>query len=105
MDGISGVEAINLVLEDGFEFHDSVKLVVKAPALGSRGKKRREVFTGAEQRKSTGAWVDKKRVIDRDHDLYHERVKDEATGEIIHEVTEPLSSHIGHGSAKPKRSR
>lgn len=33
-------------------------------------------------------------------DWYSERVKDEKTGQIIHQCDEPLSKHQGHGSAK-----
>lgn len=105
---------INIVLEDSIEFRDSVKGVVKAPALRSPEKQRMEFFSGVERCVSTGGWVDKQRLIDRDHDLpgfpqhsgiYHERVKDEATGEIIHKITEPLSKHQGHGSDKPEGRR
>jgi hypothetical protein len=46
--------------------------------------------------------VHRHRVIDRDNDLYVERVTDYETGEIIHECQEPLSSHVNHGSAKKK---
>jgi hypothetical protein len=46
--------------------------------------------------------VHRHRAIDRDNDLYVERVTDYETGEIIHECQEPLSSHINHGSAKKK---
>jgi hypothetical protein len=43
------------------------------------------------------------RIIDREKDLYKEVVKDPDTGEIVHECEEPLSQHIGHGTAKCKK--
>ena len=38
--------------------------------------------------------------IDRERDLYCERVADLNTGEVLMECVEPLSRHQGHGSAK-----
>ncbi len=43
--------------------------------------------------------------IDRRNDSYREIVKDKPTGKILHEREEPLSKHIGHGSAKYKKSK
>ena len=47
--------------------------------------------------------VEHNRLIDRGNDLYIEEVTDYETEESIHKVREPLSSHIGHGSAKRKK--
>lgn len=44
--------------------------------------------------------VNKVRMIDRDNDLYFEKITNYETGEIIHLSEEPLSQHQGHGSAK-----
>ncbi len=44
------------------------------------------------------------RFIDKDGDLYHERVVDVETGEVVRDVTEPLSDHRGRGSAKPEKA-
>ena len=49
-----------------------------------------------------GKLVHHQRVIDRDNDLYHEKVTEYETGTVIHEQKEPLSEHIGHGSPKKK---
>ena len=43
------------------------------------------------------------RLINRADDKYTERVRDYETGQVLHEVEEPLSQHTGHGSAKPKK--
>ena len=48
-------------------------------------------------------WLKKVRVIDRETDRYLERIWDPETGEIVYECDEPLSQHVGHGSAKPRR--
>lgn len=45
------------------------------------------------------------RLIDRENDLYHERITDFESGEIIHEQRQPLSEHRGHGAAKKKPDR
>ena len=55
------------------------------------------------QSKILGKLVHHERLIDRDNDLYFERVTDYETGKVIHEQAEPLSQHVGHGSAKKRR--
>jgi hypothetical protein len=45
--------------------------------------------------------VHHERVIDRRNDRYFEQVTDYETGEVLHRCEEPLSEHMGHGSAKP----
>ena len=49
--------------------------------------------------------VHHQRVIDRDKDIYLEKVTDYETGELIHECEEPLSSHTSHGSAKKNQGK
>lgn len=49
---------------------------------------------------STGRWMQKRRLIDRDRDVYEEIVVDAETGEERHVRREPLSQHWSHGSAK-----
>lgn len=49
-----------------------------------------------------GKNVLREQIIDRDNDRYFEKVTDYETGEIIHHNEEPLSEHIGHGTAKNK---
>ncbi len=44
------------------------------------------------------------RTINRTADSYHERVIDKETGRVVREVAEPLSRHVGRGSAKVPRS-
>jgi hypothetical protein len=60
----------------------------------------REVLVGDDVQRSTGEWMEKARVIDRDADHYFERVVDARTGKVVHECDEELSKHRGHGSAK-----
>jgi hypothetical protein len=47
----------------------------------------------------TGVWHRISRLLDRVNDLYTERVIDE-NGEVIRDIDEPLSKHVGRGSAK-----
>ena len=42
--------------------------------------------------------------IDRDSNIYSEKVTDIETAEVIHQNQEPLSAHTGHGSAKFKKN-
>lgn len=50
----------------------------------------------------SGAIGRHERVIDRSGDKYFEKVTICDSGEVYHQCEEPLSSHWGHGSAKPK---
>ena len=52
--------------------------------------------------KTLGKVVHHERLIDRDNNRYEERVTDYETGQKIHEQVQPLSEHVGHGSAKKK---
>jgi hypothetical protein len=45
------------------------------------------------------------RVIDRQNDKYKEEIIDPETKEVIHKCEEPLSSHVGHGNAKQKKTQ
>lgn len=47
-------------------------------------------------------YMHREKTENRRDDRYTEVVKDPDTGEIIHEVDEPLSEHRGHGSARNK---
>src|SRR5436190_2069226 len=64
-----------------------------------------EMIVGKEPHKGPHGvfieWVNKYRRIDKPADRYIERVVTEA-GEILRDVDEPLGSHLGHGSDKPK---
>lgn len=46
-----------------------------------------------------GKIVNKNRVIDRNNDIYSEKIVDES-GNVLRDVNEKLTDHIGHGSAK-----
>jgi hypothetical protein len=47
--------------------------------------------------------VHREETEDRKNNRYTETVIDPDTGEIIHQADEPLSDHLGHGSAKKER--
>jgi hypothetical protein len=47
----------------------------------------------------------RKKTENRRENRYTEVVKDPETGEIVHEVEEPLSEHRGHGSAKKGKQK
>lgn len=61
-----------------------------------------ESITKPSRSRKLGKHVHHERVIDRENDEYYEKVTDYESGEVIHEQREPLSMHIGHGSAKKK---
>lgn len=89
---------VNLRVSDTVSVHEQVALEAKRP-----GQRRpfREVRAGDDLHRKTGRWNERHRVIDRDADLYEEKIADPETGEVLRDVREPLSEHQGHGSAKP----
>lgn len=82
-----------------------VGLSFKARHPGSK-KAHGEVRTGPDMSVTLGKDVHKYRMIDRDGDRYVEYVDDYESGEVLHHDVEPLSEHVGHGSAKqPKGAK
>lgn len=64
-----------------------------------------EAQLGEQLSVRTGRWMTKRRVIDRDADWYEERVVDPESGAVVHECSERLSEHCGHGSARGTKHR
>jgi hypothetical protein len=77
------------------------KLGMKHKMLGYKKPIFESIF-GDDLHRNSQRWSLLSRIIDRKNDLYHEKIVDRETGEIIHECLEPLSRHVAHGSAKPK---
>ena len=67
---------------------------------GNGGRPYLESKAGDDLFRDTGEWLSLQRVIDRENDLYKERISNPQTGEVIRYREEPLSQHQGHGSAK-----
>lgn len=98
--GADELEVI-LTLSDKIEFHENVR--GKANKIPGKSKSFSEFQAGEELSVSRGYWVEKTRRIDRENNLYHEKVVDPKTGEVIHECNEPLTKHFGHGSDKQRK--
>jgi len=73
-------------------------------ALLRPGRPARELKQGHDLHRKTGIWRLLSRLIDRENDLYHEKIVNTETGEVVHELKERLSEHVGHGSAKKKKT-
>jgi hypothetical protein len=79
----------------------SVRLLTKTTKHRDGGKRVvREVTEGDSYYRKTSQWNLMHRLIDWGNDWYHEIIEDGETGEVLHESSEPLSEHWGHGSAK-----
>jgi hypothetical protein len=72
---------------------------IKAKGLGQK-KPHVELKQGPSDSHELGKPVERVYLIDRGNDRYFEKVSDYETGELIHHDEEPLSEHIGRGSAK-----
>lgn len=91
---------IELVLIDTFNVNDSVKGKKKNPNFNSKRNPRYKFFEGDDFSHSNQKWMKKTRVIDKDNNKYFEVVIDPDTNEQAHFCEQPLSKHVGHGSAK-----
>ena len=103
----STARTIMVTVEDTITLHEKIGWETNDPNLPSRKKQKKtrvEGITGSEWSDSLQKMVHKERLIDRKNDRYREVVKDTKTGDVIHEVDEPLSQHIGHGSAKSQKA-
>jgi hypothetical protein len=85
--------------EDGIK----ERIVLKAKPHGATGKPELEITLGDDFHRKEKKWKKLKRVIDRGHDQYEERVVDPTTSETTHECREPLIAHTGHGCDKKNK--
>jgi hypothetical protein len=91
-----------VTITDHFEARDGYRAKAKRPSLPSAKKLRSDSYSGVEPSHKHGKLVRVQRIIDKDNDLYFERISDLESGETLHECKEPLSEHTGRGSAKPR---
>lgn len=90
---------VGIIEECKVAMHDQVSLNVKEK---NKKKPILEEKVGSDYCVEQKKFVDKTRIIDREHNHYYEKVKDPDTGEIKHYCDEPLDHHFNHGSAKKK---
>ncbi len=85
--------------EETLTMRDLIKMKAK-----HKGEKKSfiETIIGFNKSKSLEKLVNLERTIDRENNLYFELITDYESGEVIHRCEEPLSEHVGHGSAKKK---
>ena len=102
-----GLDKFGIVIEfeDSINISDSLKGKMKDPKFSSKRNPRVEFITGTDISKDNNRLVEKYRLIDKNKNLYKEKIIDKETGEIIKNVEEPLDQHQGHGSAKFRRKK
>ena len=98
-------QTVHLVFHDQvlIKVRDRIEGKVKDDSFPSRKKVRKEWIQGFDVRVSKGDYVYRPREIARDNNTYREHVTEEETGTVIHSVSESLTDHFGHGSAKFKK--
>ncbi len=100
--GSQNLECV-LIVCDLLTFHETVK--GKSNKAPGKKKPYSEFQAGEEFSKRLHRFVTKTRKIDREHDSYYEKVSDPETGKILHDCSEPLHEHLGHGSDKFKKHK
>ena len=88
---------INLQVSDSATLREKVGLKHKRPG---HSKPVYESVSGDDLHRASGKWNHLEREIDREHNRYRERIVAGDTGEIIRNVDEPLSNHVGRGAAQ-----
>ncbi|MBS1113374.1 MAG: hypothetical protein H6Q92_1137 [Nitrospirae bacterium] len=78
---------------------------IKSRIRNTKGGRRYSVETveGIDKRRDSGGNVEIRRVIDRDSDRYREHIVDLQTGEVLRNVDERLSKHVGRGTQRQKK--
>jgi len=94
--------SIDVTCSDTLSLHSKVNL--KARHAGEK-LPFMEQTVGDDFYRKDGRWMKLYRLIDRVKVWYDEQVTDPATGKVVHECSEPLTNHTGHGSAKIKNER
>ena len=86
-----------IMLRENLKVRESLKLKSKRPGFGLVVKMFQGYKKSGDPRMREG--VDVRMVVDREKNEYHQIVKDNLTGQILHEEHEPLTEH----KAKPPR--
>jgi len=89
-----------LFVSDEIQTHETLKMGKHDKKFAKNKNPRQYIMTGEDFSVKKNKWVKKNVLIDKDNNLYKESIVDSETGEIIHYCEEPLTQHIGHGSAK-----
>jgi hypothetical protein len=92
-------QEVRITIADTISLHDEVRLVARHSEAAPHYKMR----TGDSWSTKFSKWMHRTRRIDREGDLYEETVTDPDTGEVIHQQSERLTDHLGHGSDRTRR--
>lgn len=99
------IKSVTVIVRDTLEIHDGYGLKVKNPEK-RQDKKKKHIIEQADKtyRDHQKRLIKKFSLKDREKNLYQEKVEDLETGEVIRNISEPLSQHQGFGSAKFKKA-
>lgn len=92
---------ISASVSESVTARDALSFKIKESRTTGRSKSRVEGFTRYVSSQKAPL-VKHDRMIDRGEDRYFEHVEDANTGDVLHHHEEPLSAHVGHGTAKTK---
>lgn len=86
--------SVHLFVSDELKIDESIRGKLKQD-----GKKRptKEFRYGADYSRNLQKNVDRTMNVDRENGKYYEKVVNRESGEVIHECSEDLKDHFGHG--------
>ena len=95
----SSALTIDLYASSSITVHTQVAIKARRPGMS---RPLIEVKDGDDLHRDTGRWMRLRRRIDRQRSpaWYDERIVDAETCEVVRERSEPLSDHVGRGSAR-----
>ena len=93
---------VMVTVHDTVTAHASIALKARSP-----GEKRpfMEQKQGDSFSLKRGRWMQLLQIVDRRNNRYRKRVTDPETGEVLRDLDEPLTGHVGYGDARRKRPR
>ncbi|HET6515412.1 MAG TPA: hypothetical protein VFG09_09665 [Thermodesulfovibrionales bacterium] len=94
---------VHITFTESVTSYDSRRAKQKDLSKKSKDKLRVDSLSGYEHCHRLNKIVEKQKVIDKNNNLYHEKITDPQTKEVIHQCNEKLSDHRGHGQAKHKK--
>ncbi|NCI51320.1 hypothetical protein GWC95_15435 [Sediminibacterium roseum] len=95
------VKSIEISIDDSLLVKEDVMIKKIDPKLPSKKKVLSTTQSGDEYHRNSGTWQERTRIIDRENNLYYEKIENKEIN-FSKEVSEKLTDHQGHGSAKKK---
>ncbi len=93
-----------ITIVETFSVKESIEIEQRKPGVKGWFVKMFQGFKASMDKDKFPKGIELHRRFDKEKDWYDEIARDEITGRITNECHEPLSKHIGHGSARKNKN-